>query len=294
MPSSPSAQRHVRTLDARGPVRGLSLKDFYPSRSSNARKGDFGRVIVCGGSDRYAGCLALNSLAALRAGADLAIVVAPRRAADIVSGYSPDLITVPCDSSFPDPNIAIELLENADALVVGCGVTRTPESHRALLDIIRRCKTPMVLDAEALHALATNGASIKGKQVLLTPNAGEYQVLSGRSWPPTADARRTAVKALAKQYDATVIVKGAPDIVSVGEQTYVDPRGSPYMTKGGYGDLLAGVAGAHLARGRTPFDAARIAAFIVGRAGELAAAKFGESTLASDVLQFFSSVIPSR
>ncbi|OLE83098.1 MAG: NAD(P)H-hydrate dehydratase [Crenarchaeota archaeon 13_1_20CM_2_51_8] len=280
-------------MDLRGPNRGVNLKEFYPSRSKNARKGDFGRVIVCGGSDRYAGCLAFNSLAALRAGTDLAIVVAPKRAADIVAGYSPDLITVPCDSSFPDPNIAIELLENANALVVGCGVTRTPESHRALLDIIQRCKTPMVLDAEALHALAPNAGSIKGKQVLLTPNVGEYQVLSGRSWPQTPEAQRTAVKTLASQYDATAIVKGAPDIVSDGERTYVDPRGSPYMTKGGYGDLLAGVAGAHLARGRTPFDAARIAAFIVGRAGELASAKFGESTLASDVLQFFSSVIPS-
>src|SRR5881397_2894784 len=274
--------------------KAVNLREFYPSRSNNVRKGDFGRVVICGGSDRYAGCLAFNALAALRAGADLAIVVAPRRAADIVAGYFPDLITVPCDSPFPDPNIAIELLENADSLVMGCGVTRTPESHRALLDIIQRCKTPMVLDAEALHVLAANAASIKGKQVLLTPNAGEYQVLSGRSWPPTADARRTAVKTLAKQYDATVIVKGAPDIVSDGEQIYVDSRGSPYMTKGGYGDLLAGVAGAHLARGRTHFDAARIAAFTVGRAGELASAKFGESTLASDVLQFFSSVIPSR
>src|SRR2546429_3242441 len=116
MPSSPSAQRHVRTLDVRGPDRGLSLKDFYSSRSNDARKGDFGRVIVCGGSDRYAGCLALSSLAALRAGADLTIVVAPKRAADIVAGYSSDLITVPCDLSYPDPNIAIELLENADAL----------------------------------------------------------------------------------------------------------------------------------------------------------------------------------
>jgi len=230
----------------------------------------------------------------LRAGADLAIVVAPKRAADIVAGYSPDLITVPCDSPFPDPNIAIELLENSDALVVGCGVSRTPESHTALIDIIQRCKTPMVVDAEALHALAAEPESIKGKKALLTPNAGEYQVLSGRSWPPAADAKRTAVKTLAKRYDVTVIIKGAPDLISDGKQTYVDHRGSPYMTKGGYGDLLAGVAGAHLARGRTPFDAARIAAFIVGRAGELASAKFGESTLASDVLQFFSSVIPSH
>jgi NAD(P)H-hydrate epimerase len=230
----------------------------------------------------------------LRAGADLAIVVAPRRAADIVAGYSPDLITVPCDSPFPDPKIAIELLENADALVIGCGIARTPESHRALVDIIQRCKTPMVLDAEALHALAANPESTNGKKALLTPNAGEYQVLSGRSWPPTAEAKRTAVKNLAKRFDATVIVKGAPDLISDGEQTYVDPTGSPYMTKGGYGDLLAGVAGAHLARGKTPFEAARIAAFVVGRAGELASAKFGESTLASDVLRYFSSVILSH
>src|SRR5690242_2418681 len=144
----------------------LSLKEFYPSRASNARKGDFGRVVICGGSDRYAGCLAFNSLAALRAGADLAIVVAPRRAADIVAGYSPDLITVPCDSPFPDPKTVIEVLENADSLVLGCGVTRSNESHKALVEIMLSCKTPMVLDAESLHALAANPESISGKKVL--------------------------------------------------------------------------------------------------------------------------------
>src|SRR6266567_9434122 len=188
-------------------VENVDLDRVYPARSSDVRKGDFGRVVICGGSDRYAGCLAFNSLAALRAGADLAIVVAPRRAADIVAGYSPDLITVPCDSPFPDPDVAIELLEKADSLVMGCGVTRTPESHRALMDIIQRCKTPMVLDAEALHAIAATPEMIKGKQALLTPNAGEYQVLSKSPWPENVDGRKTAVQTLAKQYKATVIVK---------------------------------------------------------------------------------------
>jgi len=291
MPSVPSALRANRTRNDQGSMRPLDLKEFYPSRSTNARKGDFGRVVVCGGSDRYAGCLAFNSLAALRAGADLAIVVAPKRAADIVAGYSPDLITVPCTSAFPDPNTAIELLENADSLVLGCGVTRNSESHKALVDIVQRCKTPMVLDAEALHALAANPESIKGKKALLTPNAGEYQVLSRKPWPTTLDAQRDALETLARQYNATVIVKGAPDLISDGDQTFEDLQGSPYLTKGGYGDLLAGVAGAHLARGRTPFDAARVAAFVVGRAGELASGKFGESTLASDVLSYFSSVV---
>ncbi len=274
--------------------KSVNLREFYPSRSNDVRKGDFGRVIICGGSDRYAGCLAFNALAALRAGADLAIVVAPRRAADIVAGYSPDLITVPCDSPFPDPDVAIELLEKADSLVMGCGVTRTPESHRALMDIIQRCKTPMVLDAEALHAIAATPEMIKGKQALLTPNAGEYQVLSKSPWPENVDGRKTAVQTLAKQYKATVIVKGAIDFISDGERVYLDTAGSPYMTKGGYGDLLAGVAGAHLGRGRNPFDAAKVAAFIVGSAGELAGAWFGESVLASDVLSHIDLVIRSR
>jgi ADP-dependent NAD(P)H-hydrate dehydratase / NAD(P)H-hydrate epimerase len=294
MPSSRHAPRAGQPANDQGLKRELNLKEFYSSRPSNARKGDFGRVVVCGGSNQFAGCLAFGSLAALRAGADLAIVVAPRRAADIVAGYSPDLITVPCDSPYPDPKIALESLEKADSLVLGCGVTRTPEAHDALLEIIQKCKTPMVLDAEALHSLAGKVDIIKGKKVLLTPNAGEYPVLAGTSWPPALDAKRTAVENLSRRYDTTIIVKGASDVISDGKKTYVDCRGSPYMTKGGYGDLLAGIAGAHLARGRTPFDAARVAAFIVGRAGELASARFGESTLASDVLLYFSSVISSH
>jgi len=272
----------------------LDLKKFYPPRPTSARKGDFGRIIVCGGSERYSGCLGFNSLAALRGGADLAIVVAPKRAADIVAGYSPDLITVPCDTPFPDPKTAAEMLEKADSLVLGCGVSRTSESHDALREIISGCKVPMVLDAEALHAISAGPDSIKGKTVLLTPNAGEFQVMTGTTYPSAPDDRRLAVENLAKLFGTTVIVKGSPDIISDGKRSHVDLQGSPYMTKGGYGDLIAGVAGAHLARGRTPFEAATVAAFIVGRAGELASAKFGESTLASDVLDLFSSVIPRR
>jgi hydroxyethylthiazole kinase-like uncharacterized protein yjeF len=272
----------------------LNLKNFYSARSGSARKGDFGRVIVCGGSDRYAGCLAFNALAAMRAGADLAIVIGPRRAADIVAGFSADLITVPCDTSFPDPDMTVELLENADALVIGCGVARTTESHRALVNIIERCTKPMVVDAEALHALASRMDSIHGRSVLLTPNVGEFRILAGKDWPKDERERITAVQGLATQYKTTVIVKGGVDYISDGTRVYLDHNGSNYMTKGGYGDLLAGVAGAHLARGKDPFDAARVAAFVVGKAGEQASAKLRESTLATDVLAQFSSILQMR
>ena len=269
----------------------LNLTRFYSARTSQVRKGDFGRVIIAGGSTRYAGCLAFNAVSALRTGADLSIVVAPRRAADIVAGYSPDLITTPCDTSFPDPKIVGEMLGGADALVIGCGVERTREAHKALISIIEKCQAPIVADAEALHALAPRPGIGRGKQMLMTPNAREYQTLSGAPWPESRKERESAVMALAKRYKSTVIVKGALDFISDGERVAIDREGSPYLTKGGYGDTLAGAAGALLARNHTPLEAARVAAYLTGRAGKMAAQKYGEGTLASDALALLPVII---
>jgi NAD(P)H-hydrate epimerase len=269
----------------------LDLTRFYPARTNQVRKGDFGRVVIAGGSLRYAGCLAFNALSALRAGADLSIVVAPRRAADIVAGYSPDLITAPCDSPFPDPKIVEKMLDGADALVIGCGVERTRKAHKALVSIIEKCQTPIVADAETLHALAPMPGIGRGKQMLMTPNAGEYRTLSGAAWPESQQKRESAVKALAKRYRSTVIVKGALDFISDGDRVAIDREGSPYLTKGGYGDIFAGAAGALLARDHTAFEAARVAAYLTGRAGKMAAQKYGEGTLASDALVLLPAII---
>jgi ADP-dependent NAD(P)H-hydrate dehydratase / NAD(P)H-hydrate epimerase len=127
--------------------------------------------------------------------------------------------------------------------------------------------------------------------MLLTPNAGEYRVLAGRPWPSSPKERAAASRSLSKRYRSTVIVKGAEDFISDGTRVHIDKAGSPYMTKGGYGDLLAGVAGAFLARGHTPYESAEAAAYIVGRAGEMASEKFGESMLASDALEQVPVVI---
>lgn len=275
----------------RRPTRSLELSQHYPVRKRQGRKGDYGRVIVAGGSERYSGCLAFNALAALRAGADLAVIVAPRRAADIVAGYSPDLITIPCDTPYPDPEVVDEELSKADSMVVGCGVQRTASSHKALASIIQRSQIPTILDAEALHALASRPIRTGGKRILLTPNAGEFQTLTGKPWPNSVDERSSSVMALAKKYSATAIVKGAEDFISDGRRVAIDYAGSGYLTKGGYGDLLAGAAAAVLARGFDPFDAARVAAYIVGRAGEIASSKLGEGTLASDTLTAIPHVI---
>ena len=273
----------------------MDLAPFYPPRREDSRKGDFGKLLVVGGSPRYAGALAFNALAALRAGADLVTVAAPRRAADLVASYSPDLITEPVDSPHPTLEAVGGLLDDADALVLGGGVGRTGAAHHELREIVAACRVPMVLDAEALRAVAGHEALLRGKRVLLTPHGGEFEALAGgEAWPEGRAAREAAAAALARRYRACVVVKGRWDVVSDGARTEVDPEGSPYLTKGGYGDLLAGAAGALLARGHAPFDAARAAAFLVGRAGALAAEELGESTLASDALARFHRVLPRR
>jgi len=265
---------------------------FYKARPEDSRKGDFGRVVIAGGSERYAGAPAFNALAALRAGADLAIVVAPRRAADLVAGYAPDLITVPCDAPFPEPRVVVDIAK--DALIVGGGIQRSALAHEAIRAIVRECDKPMVLDAEALHAIAGKPEMLRGKTALLTPHAGEFEVLAGKAWPSDEPSRRAAARALAERYHATVVVKGRFEVVSDGAREHVDVEGSSFLTKGGYGDLTAGVAGAMLARGHSSFDASVLATWLVGRAGKLAADALGESTLASDALARFSEALCSK
>lgn len=269
----------------------MDLTPFYPPRDEESRKGDFGRILVIGGSERYAGAPAFNALAALRAGADLVTVLAPRRAADIVAGYSPDLITHPCEGAFPELADVEELLPYAEAVVVGGGIERSSKAHRALRAILGALRKPMVVDAEAIRALAGDKGLVRGKAALVTPHGGEYQALTGREWPRDEKHREEACRRAAEELGATVIVKGRREVISDGVRVARDEAGSPFLTKGGYGDLLAGAAGAMLARGHSPFDAARVAAFLVGSAGARAAREFGEATLASDALAELPAVL---
>lgn len=271
----------------------VDLRPFYPPRPEESRKGDFGRVLVIGGSERYAGAPAFNALAALRAGADLVHVLAPRRAADLVASYAPDLITIPCEGAFPELSDVEEHLPHCDSIVIGGGIERSSKAHRALRAILGALRKPMVVDAEALRALAGDKGLVRGKPALLTPHGGEYQAMTGREWPKNPDHREAAAREAAREFGATLIVKGRYETISDGVQVARDEAGSAYLTKGGYGDLLAGVAGARLARGDTPFDAARVAAHLVGAAGALAAQELGESTLASDALARMPTVLRS-
>ena len=132
-------------------VRGL-----YPRRESTAHKGQFGKVLVIGGNEMYSGSPALAALAAIRTGCDLATVAAPQRAADIIAGFGPDLITYPLKGDWLNPwhlKDCLNLAKNATSVVIGGGIGRLPQTMDFVRRFLQKNELPCVIDADALHAL---------------------------------------------------------------------------------------------------------------------------------------------
>ncbi|MEM2795412.1 MAG: NAD(P)H-hydrate dehydratase, partial [Thermofilaceae archaeon] len=259
------------------------------SRRPWSKKGDFGRVLIIGGSETYTGAPALTALASLRMGADLVAVAVPEQAAGPVRAFSPNLIVVPYEGKRLTPKLLNELLkvaEKFDVVAIGPGLGLAEETLEASLRLMTEFSSSklMVIDADALKALATDIYSVKGGKVVLTPHAGELKAITGWSVGENVEERVEAAKRLSSMTGCTVLLKGHIDIVSDGERVKLNKTGNPGMTVGGTGDVLTGVTATFLAWTKDPFRAACAAAFVNGLAGDLVAMERGYHILATDLL----------
>jgi len=264
------------------------VKTIYRKRDEWSHKYDYGHLLVIGGSKQYSGSPAFNALAALRAGTDLVTIVAPKRAANIIANFTPDLICYPlnCDYfSLKNLREVLSLLKGKTAVSIGGGLGRMNKTMTFVRKFLQKTELPTVIDADAIYAVSKHMQIIKEKKVVLTPHTYEFFVLSGMRVGRNLKKRIKAVESFARKWKVVILLKGHIDIISNGEETFINKTGSPYMTKGGLGDVLTGIVGALLARKVRPIDAAKAAAWINGKAGEIAARKFGEGLLASDVVE---------
>ncbi|RLF02275.1 MAG: NAD(P)H-hydrate dehydratase, partial [Thermoprotei archaeon] len=237
------------------------------------------------------GAPALAALASLRLGADLAVIYAPREAANAIRAYSPNLIVIPYSAPHLRPALVNEvarLLDRFDVIVLGPGLGLEEETVEAVLRLVEKLSRlkPMVVDADALKALSRDLTLIKGAKAILTPHAGELRILTGVKVGEKLEERMRAAKELANAAGCTVLLKGHVDVVSDGRRVKVNRSGNPGMTVGGTGDVLTGVAATLLAWTRDPFKAACAAAFLNGLAGDLAVMKRGYHVLATDLIDF--------
>lgn len=278
------------------------LKEIYKPRPFDTKKYDFGLLLVIGGSEFYSGSPALAGLAAFRAGVDMVRIIAPKRAADIIASFKPDLAAYPLKGDLlTKEHLAtlISMTESAKivsygktAVVIGGGMGRSAQTQEAILEFLSEVSVPVVIDADAIHTLARNPGVVSGKPFLITPHTYEFFVLTNKEVYKLSDQEKIEiVQAEAAKLKTNILLKGPTDIISDGREVALNKTGSPFMSVAGTGDTLAGIAGALLTRGITPFEAAQAAAYINGRAGELAGKNFGESLMATDLIETIPQVI---
>ena len=272
------------------------IKKIFKPREKWSHKGDFGSLLVIGGSKRYSGSPTFNALAAYRTGVDLVTIAAPRRAADIIASFSPDLITYPLDGDYLNERHLDDifvLAEDSNAVAIGGGLERNEETLTTVKRILKGLTSPCVIDADAIHAVAKDKKVLR-KNFILTPHSHEFYVLTGKK-PGTDIKKRTQlVKKEASKLGCIILLKGYIDIISDGKQVTINKTGNPFLTVGGTGDTLTGICGALLARGIDPFEAACAACYINGKAGDRATKKFGEGLMASDLIIEIPNVIKRK
>lgn len=269
------------------------VRAIIPERRPEAHKGDFGRLLVVGGSSRYVGAPTLVGLAALRCGVDLAIIAAPERTAWAINSLSPDLITVKlhCQDLEPSavPDISQEL-KSSTAVVIGPGLGALPKTLEAVAKLARLLREkhptlPALFDADAFKALATETSLLNNMPWVMTPHAGEFKILTGQTLPADVNGRINLVRKAAQELGCTILLKGHVDIIASAQgELKLNYTGNPGMTVGGTGDVLSGIVGAFLSQGANPFKAAAAGAWVCGRAGDLCLKERGYEFLASDVI----------
>lgn len=246
-------------------------------RSDQSHKGNNGRVLVIGGG-AYSGAPALSAMAALRAGADIVTVATPSAVSKTVAGFSPNLIVRELSEerlSSDDLEVLRELIPLHDVVVVGMGLGRDPRTEDALSRLVPLCEN-VVMDADALLP----GVPLKG---VITPHEGEFRRICPVLISP-GNVPLDMVKNVARDLEVTVLLKGKTDLISDGLVVRGNKTGNPGMTVGGTGDVLAGITGAFYCR-TSALQAAVAAAFVNGRAGDIACADKGFGLTATDVIE---------
>ncbi len=260
-----------------------------PARYPVTHKGDYGKLVILGGSVGYTGAPSLAARAALRAGAGLVTLAVPECIYAVEAAKCDE--AMPCPLPAEDGGLsagAVEalasMLEKADVCAAGPGLGRGSGAAAAVRWLLENWHKPLILDADALNAAAEMPEALRAHrgELLLTPHEGEFARLGGKL---TGDRLGDAVR-FSREWDCTLLLKGHRSILAFPDGTaHILTNGNPGMAKGGSGDVLTGIAAAMA--GQLPWRRAVLtAAYLHALAGDLGRDRFGEyGLLAGDIIE---------
>ena len=275
--------------DGRQPVRldAAYCRRLLPRRDPSAHKFTFGRVVLVCGSLDYAGAAYLAALAAARGGAGLVAMAVPVALRPALAARLPEAILIGLPETRAgtvDAARAVEAINarEPDALVVGPGLSETDEYRDLVLALLTELGPPAVVDAGALNMLSLTDEwwELGGRNLILTPHAGEFARLTGSPVGTSDEERVERAFAATQKFDEYVVLKGPRTVVAdPGGPVAVSPFANAALATAGSGDVLAGLIGALLAQDLDPFDAACLGVYLHARAGQRISERLGDSGL---------------
>jgi NAD(P)H-hydrate epimerase len=270
-------------------VDAAHIKSVFKQRNRFANKGTFGHALIMGGSYGKIGAMVLTTTACLRSGAGLVTTYVPHCGYTILQTTAPEAMVISDHNetflSQPPPH-----LERFTALGIGPGAGTEEETGKMLQFVVRACKKPMVLDADALNLLAQNPQLLSQlfKNTILTPHPKEFERLFGACKNDFERIEKACLKA--KELKVVIILKGHHTLIALPDGTaYFNSTGNAGMAKGGSGDVLTGIITSFLAQGYSASDAAVLGVYLHGIAGDSAAAAVSkEAMTAGDIVAHLS------
>lgn len=270
------------------------VRELLPERPATGHKGSFGHLLLVAGSRGKSGAAALAADAALRAGAGLVTVAAPRSQQPLLAAKLTEAMTAPLDEV--DGEAALAAFEQLEALwqgktvlALGPGLGRGDEACALVRRVVRACPLPLVLDADALYALVGHGELLAARPVgttILTPHPGEMAQLTATTVAAIEADRVGAARSFAEAHGVVLVLKGARTVIAAPDGgILINPTGHAGMASGGMGDLLTGIIAGLLAQGAALLAAAGAGVWLHGRSADRLLPRFGDAgLLASDLL----------
>ena len=275
------------------------MKALIPERRADAHKGDCGRVFIIAGSEGMTGAAVLAARGALRCGAGLVTVGTAASERHIVAGGVFEAMTVALDTM--DGKIIesatkkiLEYAQKADSVVFGPGLGQNRHIHSILRSLLTEYDGKLVIDADGLNALSKNCDILDERrcEVVITPHPGEMSRLTKKGIDEVQRNREQLASDFARRYGITVVLKGRNTVIaesitkSSGCRLHINSTGNCGMATGGTGDVLSGVIAGFMAQGLSAYDAPVLGAYIHGKAGDIAADKYGvHGLVAGDVAE---------
>jgi len=276
------------------------LKKMVPRRSSHDHKGKFGHLLVIAGSRYYTGAAKLSACAGMRSGTGLVTLAVPSVVVDVIASSLMEIIFYPLPSTkegtFAEEGAEkiIEFSKDKNAVLLGPGLSQHPSTANFVKKIVSHVEVPLILDADGLNAISDNPGILRmcKRTPVLTPHPGEMSRLIKKSTREIQQDREQCAIDFARQMNAVVVLKGHHTVIANTDGEYaINTTGGHGLSKGGTGDILAGLIAGLVAQGLSPYHASQLGVWIHGRAGDLAEQSLHpRSMTAGDLLDFLHQV----